>query len=213
MFGFTPPHLRLPPAWFYSRILVGAGGMLTPRFVQNNGITHVINCAFDQDSPVWFRTRYPHRYVSLNAVDMPTANILDWYAAFEETMHRFLREGNGTVFVHCQAGMNRSASLALAYVCKNFDLDIDSTLYATRSQRPIMYQNTVFMDQVHTFIRNGRLSRSKSEGYLGGSNDGNTGFGPSGHYTESKGIDDDASVVAGRIGGTEATSVGSLRHE
>jgi hypothetical protein len=213
MFRFVPTHLRLPPAWFYARILVGAGGMLTERFVRNHAITHVINCAFDQDSPVWFRTRYPDRYVSLSALDMPTVNILDWYPLFEETMHRFLKEGGGTVFVHCQAGMNRSASLALAYVCKNFDLDLESTLYATRSQRPIMYQNTIFMDQVKTFIRNGRLSRSQSEGYLGRIGNGDIGFGSPGHHAESKGIDDDADLTSGGTGLAAYDSVGALRQE
>jgi len=157
---------RFPPAYFYPRILVGAGMAMTDMFAYKHNITHVINCAFDQDSPLWFRTKYPNRYVSLEAYDSPVHNILDWYPKFEATMHKFLQEGNGNVYVHCQAGMNRSAFLALTYVCKNFGLDMDATIKATLLQRPIMFQNPIFMNQVKEFIStHGHLSHSQNSGH------------------------------------------------
>jgi hypothetical protein len=118
---FSPDYLRQPPAWFSSRILVGPGAYLTPSFVNKHRITHVINCAHDVFSPEWWRKTYPARYVALYAIDSLEHNILDWFAAFESMMLQFLREGSGVVYVHCQAGMNRSGFLALAYVCKNYD--------------------------------------------------------------------------------------------
>ena len=151
-------YIRQPPAYFHTRILVGPGILLTPRFATGRGITHVINCAYEEDSPDWFRTRYPDRYVCLNAHDSYQHNILDWFAAFEQTMHRFLRDGFGTVYVHCQAGINRSASLTLAYVCKNFNMPVDGMVAIAKRQRPCMFQNSIYMNQVREFI-NGRLSR------------------------------------------------------
>lgn len=156
-----PDYLRYPAAWFYSRILVGPGVFLTQRFVAEHNITHVINCASSYDSPEWFQDHFCERYACLNAVDSLSANILDWYPIFEETLHRFLRQGSGVVYVHCQAGMNRSGSLALAYVCKNFHLPFDEVVTAVRRQRPVLLQNTVFMNQVKEFI-NGCLSRQKN---------------------------------------------------
>jgi hypothetical protein len=156
-----PDYLRQPPAWFHSRILVGAGAQLTPAFAKKHEITHVINCAQPEDSPGWFRAAYPTRYACMNAVDSFDANILDWYPLFELTLHHFLRDGNGTVFVHCQAGMNRSASLALAYVCKNFSIKFQDLYQATKRQRPVMFGNLVYMNQVKEFI-NGRVPSEKN---------------------------------------------------
>ena len=82
---------------------------------------------------------------------------------FEATLHQFLKEGAGTVFVHCQCGMNRSAFLALTYVCKNFGLTIQSVVDPTKRQRPIMFQNSAFMGQVEEFI-NGRVPSSQNTG-------------------------------------------------
>ena len=153
---FQPDYMRQPPAYFYPRILVGAGEMLTVEFARRYNITHVINCAMNEDSPDWWRSTYPNKYIVLNAQDSLWVNILDWYPRFEETMHRFLREGNGTVFVHCQAGMNRSASLALAYSCACLGMEFDTMVAAARRQRPCVLKNQVFMNQVKNFV-NGRL--------------------------------------------------------
>ena len=159
--GFIPDCFRCPAAWFYPRILVGPGAFLTQRFVAEQNITHVINCASDDACPEWFSDRYPERYVCLDAIDSVYANILDWYPTFETTLHTFLRAGQGVVYVHCHAGMNRSGSLALAYVCKNFHLPLDDVVAATRRQRPVLFQNAVFMNQVKDFI-NGCLSRPEN---------------------------------------------------
>ena len=181
-------YLRQPPAWFHTRILVGAGSFLRPAFVQQHRISHVINCAFQHDSPEWFREVFPDKYVCLEAIDGTDQNILKWYPKFEETMQRFLREGNGTVYVHCQAGINRSAFLALLYVCKNFNMNIDSLLVVTKRQRPCMFSNTTFRKQVEDFI-NGCLSCEKNEGITILNNDrGDIGFSSSRDSSESKGL-------------------------
>jgi len=160
---FTPTYLRDPPAFFHSRILVGPGAFLTPNFVKKYDITHVINCAFDEDSPPWWRNDNPTKYKVLNAIDSAKVNILDWYTEFESTMKEFLREGTGVVFVHCQAGMNRSGSLALAYTAKNMSMDLDLLVSSVKRQRPCILQNPVFMNQVKEFI-NGRVQNSENQG-------------------------------------------------
>ena len=157
-----PDYLRQPAAWFHTRILVGPGAYLTPRYASENRITHVINCANDVFSPVWWRERNPDRYVALNAIDSPHHNILDWYEAFETAARHYLRQpGCGVVYVHCQAGMNRSGFLALAYVCKNFHLPMDAMVTAAKRQRPVILQNPVFMNQVKDYLY-GRVSSEKN---------------------------------------------------
>ena len=148
-----PRYLFEPPAWFYPRILVGAGEMLTPAFCSKYKITHVINCAFPEDSPAWFRMQNPTRYVGLSAEDSMNVNILTWYPAFETALSAFLREPNsGTVFVHCQCGINRSAFLALTYTTSHFSMPYDSTFALLKKQRPCMFTNPVFRKQTETFV-------------------------------------------------------------
>lgn len=164
MFPFlTPQYMRDPPAFFHPRILVGPGLFLTPYFAQKHDITHVINCANDEHCPSWWKTVHPSKYKVLNAIDSVTVNILDWYPEFEATLKEFLREGEGVVYVHCQAGMNRSGSLALAYTCKNLGMDFYELLASVKKQRPCLLQNPVFMNQVKEFI-NGRVQDSENKG-------------------------------------------------
>jgi len=137
-----------PPVYVYPNILLGAGAMLTPRFVGEHHITHVINCAFPENSPAWFRSRYPSRYVGLNAIDSSDVKILDWYPAFEETLRRFLRSpGVGTVFVHCQAGINRSAFLILYFMTRNFGFDFKTSVKNVRRFRTVC-TNPAFMKEI-----------------------------------------------------------------
>jgi predicted protein tyrosine phosphatase len=187
-----PSYLRQPPAYFHTRILVGPGAFLTQRFVRDRGISHVINCAFPGDSPEWFQKAHPDRYVCLSALDSSHHNILDWYPRFEQVLHSFLRSPpGGIVYVHCQAGMNRSAYLALAYVCTRFHLDGEGTLEAVKRQRPCMFQNQVYRGQVLSFI-NGCLSRTEDpRGSLGGTDNRNAGLCASGGGSDLARLDVD----------------------
>lgn len=155
-----PNYMVESPAWFYPRILVGAGEMLTLSFIRKYGITHVINCAYPEHSPNWFKKSFPDRYVCLNAEDSLTSNILDWYPKFEETLTSFLREpGSNTVFIHCKCGINRSAFLTLTYVTSHYRLPYESMFITMKRQRPCMFTNPVFRKQTEEFV-NGRIQNS-----------------------------------------------------
>lgn len=192
----VPDYLRYPPAYFHTRILVGPGGFLTPRFVFERGISHVINCAFPEDSPAWYRTKFPMRYRCLGAPDTTQHRILDWYPAFEAILQTFLREtSGGVVYVHCQAGINRSAFLALTYVCTKFHMDGEIMLEAFKRQRPCLFQNAVYKEQVLTFI-NGCLSRAENPGYaLRITDSRNAGLSPSGCGADAARSDDESGAA------------------
>ena len=209
-----PDYLWYSAAWFYPRILVGPGAFLTQRFAAENDIRFVLNCAFDYDSPDWFQERFPERYVCLNAVDSETVNILDWYPAFEAAMQRFLRESHGTVYVHCHAGKNRSGSLALAYVCQHFQLPLEGVIAATRSQRPVLFQNPVFMNQVQDFINNGRLSSQKNTRLdVDRVHDRDSGLSSSGDHQGSPGDKDNAGESPAGTGQSVSADLGTVRTE
>lgn len=192
MLAPVPDYLRQPPAYFHSRILVGPGAFLTPKFVYERGISHVINCAEPIHSPEWFQTKYPTRYACLGAPDTPHHRILDWFPMFAQTLQTFLRETTGgTVYVHCQAGINRSACLALTYVCTKFHMDGETMLEAFLRQRPCMFQNSVYRSQVLTYI-NGCLSCAEDpRESLRAANNGDAGLGSSGRGPDLARLDVD----------------------
>lgn len=138
-----------PPAYIHPRILFGSGMALTPEFVQKHSITHVLNCAFDQDCPTWFRQESPKNYRCLNAIDSLDVNILDWYNSFETTITAFLRDDDcKNIYVHCQCGINRSGFLCLNFMVKKMKLDLDSSIKTILRQRPCALTNSSFRSQV-----------------------------------------------------------------
>jgi len=145
-----------PPALFHPNIIVGSGSMMTSTFVGKHNITHVINCAFPEHSPNWFRDRYPDKYACIEAVDSSEVSILDWYPQFKEILDRFLRDPSSRrVYVHCQMGMNRSGFLSLLYVCETFGYALRDVILATMRQRPCLYQNPKFLKDVSDHLNNG----------------------------------------------------------
>lgn len=142
-----------PPALIHPVIMVGAGEMLTPKFQQQYGITHVINCAEDDKCPSWFKHKYPEKYHCIGAIDSLDKNILDWYPEFREVMRDFLNDKCKRIFVHCQCGINRSAYLTLMYLCDVFNFSFDRTFFAMLNQRPCMFTNPVFYKQLEQALK------------------------------------------------------------
>jgi protein-tyrosine phosphatase len=89
----------------------------------------------------------------MNAQDtLETDIIRDFYPKFEETMDRYLRDPRcRKVYVHCQAGMNRSAALAIAYVHRRFGIPMMKLIESTVRQRPCILTNTSFQRQLVEF--------------------------------------------------------------
>lgn len=144
-----------PPARLHPNILFGAGVFLTPQFIQKYKITHVINCASDNDVPSFVPEHLKGRYVCLHAIDSPKVNITQWYPAFENAMDTFLRDRDcNVVYVNCQAGMNRSGFLTVLYCCLKFKYEYRQACKAALAQRPCALANKVFDKQVQEYIKN-----------------------------------------------------------
>lgn len=140
------------PAFIHPRILFGPGIFLDDEFVTKHEITHVINCAGPEDSPAWFRSRFPGQYVCLNAPDTLQSNILDWYGAFESALNQYLKDPTGkTVYIHCQCGINRSGFLAAAYACKRLGYEFEEVLKSILYQRPCALTNPSYHKQVKEY--------------------------------------------------------------
>ncbi len=145
-----------PVARVHPNIMFGPGIYLSnPDFVKKNGITHVINCATWYDTNPNIPVQLGDNYTCLNAVDSTSVDITQWYPAFECSMDKYLRDNTcNIVYVHCQAGINRSGFLTVLYCCKRFGYDFDLLIKAILMQRPCALMNGVFNDQVKQRIKN-----------------------------------------------------------
>lgn len=142
------------PALIHPSILVGSGEMLTSDFIIKWSITHVINCAHDDDSPTWFKLYFPNAYECIEADDTLETNILDWYPKFKNVMKKFLQDSQSKrIFVHCQRGINRSAFLATMFVCDVFGFDYKTTEHSVISQRYCAMTNPSFRNQVMSALK------------------------------------------------------------
>lgn len=162
-------YLDEPPAWFFPRILVGSGAMLTRRFADTMNITHVINCADMNATPLWFRMFRSEHIAVLNARDSTNAHLDEWYSFFEYILLQYLRSpGSQTIFIHCQCGINRAPSLSALYVMKNYNISWNQLRESVLRQRPCMFTNHSFRNQLETFsqnkaIRNGHIPSSETQ--------------------------------------------------
>jgi hypothetical protein len=138
-----------PPAFIHPRIMFGSAMILTPNFAKKHNITHVVNCAYEEDSPSWFRELYPNRYACLNADDSLDSQILQWYPTFEKVLQRFMNDSTcETIYVHCQCGINRSGFLTLLYACKKLGFEFQDVFKTILQQRPCAFTNPAYRKQV-----------------------------------------------------------------
>ena len=148
-----------PIAAVFDRILLGPGLHLTPTFVRRHQVTHIVNCAEKTACPAWASTYAgPSRYISLGADDVVGFPLIrDYYDTFEKVMDIFLRDpGCRCVYVHCQAGMNRSATLLAAYLHKRFGIPMEKVVEVMAKQRPCVMTNPSFVEQLEEFGSRGK---------------------------------------------------------
>jgi|APCry1669189034_1035192.scaffolds.fasta_scaffold183138_2 hypothetical protein len=148
-------YLGDPPVFLFPRILVGSGETLSRSFLDRYGITHIVNCASEEACPPAIRNLMgPARYRTIDAIDGNVNIFQRWYPAFKDAMDTFLKDPTcRTVFVHCQAGVNRSVTLAVGYVSRTFGVPLSAIVNRIVSVRPCALQNPHFKRQVYDFVK------------------------------------------------------------
>ena len=125
--------------------------------LQDLGITHILNAAHGnkyyhvQTGPDYYR-RSGIIYHGIPAMDMFTFK-LDRY--FDEACD-FIAKAvgtknseklNGKIYVHCKEGVSRSASLVLAYLVRDQEMELKEAVRIVRSKREIS-PNDGFLQQL-----------------------------------------------------------------
>uniref|UniRef100_A0A0G4FAJ6 Protein-serine/threonine phosphatase n=1 Tax=Chromera velia CCMP2878 TaxID=1169474 RepID=A0A0G4FAJ6_9ALVE len=117
------------------------------RILEENGITHIINCCADI-----CENAFPERfnYLTYWLKDTKTEDISVFFHQTLEWIDKAL-EGGGRVLVHCREGVSRSASFAVAYLMWKKRLPFEKAFELVRQTRAVANPNTGFTYQLLLF--------------------------------------------------------------
>ncbi|XP_072294172.1 dual specificity protein phosphatase 1 [Eucyclogobius newberryi] len=110
------------------------------------GITALINVS--ANCPNHFEDSF--EYKSIPVEDNHKADISSWFNEAIEFIDSVRNKG-GRVFVHCQAGISRSATICLAYLMRTNRVKLDEAFEFVKQRRSIISPNFSFMGQLLQF--------------------------------------------------------------
>ncbi|XP_030649978.1 dual specificity protein phosphatase 1 [Chanos chanos] len=110
------------------------------------GITALINVS--ANCPNHFEDHY--QYKSIPVEDNHKADISSWFNEAIEFIDSVRNKG-GRVFVHCQAGISRSATICLAYLMRTNRVKLEEAFEFVKQRRSIISPNFSFMGQLLQF--------------------------------------------------------------
>lgn len=122
-------------------------------------ITHVLNVT--PDVPGYHQPQHI-LYRQLPATDSGQQNLKQYF----EDAFNFIeeaRKSGSNVLVHCQAGISRSATIAIAYVMKHRLVSMVEAYTVVKTARPIISPNLNFMGQLLELEQGLRLSSGSSD--------------------------------------------------
>ncbi|XP_036607873.1 dual specificity protein phosphatase 1 [Trichosurus vulpecula] len=110
------------------------------------GITALINVS--SNCPNHFEDHY--QYKSIPVEDNHKADISSWFNEAIDFIDS-IKNAGGRVFVHCQAGISRSATICLAYLMRTNRVKLDEAFEFVKQRRSIISPNFSFMGQLLQF--------------------------------------------------------------
>jgi predicted protein tyrosine phosphatase len=116
--------------------------------LQENGITHVINCAADYSAD--YHLDKGIKYLSLHLKDHVRENIESCFYDAIDFINDAQQSG-GRVYVHCVQGISRSTTIILSYMIFRQKTSLDDGLKFIRERRQIANPNMNFMAQLIWF--------------------------------------------------------------
>jgi len=114
--------------------------------LKKNNITHIVNVA------TGIMNCFPNdfTYLAINAMDCPSQNLRKHFPQALKFMRNAVQNG-GNVLVHCNAGISRSSTIAIAYIMY-FEKKTFSESYAqVKKKRSVARPNLGFTDQLKEF--------------------------------------------------------------
>ncbi len=111
------------------------------------GIDHVLNVT---TTPPGYTPHPAILYKQLHAADNGYQNLRQYFDEAFEFIEAARRRG-GAVLIHCQAGVSRSPTIAVAYLIKNSPMSMVEAYRFVKARRSIISPNLNFMGQLLEF--------------------------------------------------------------
>lgn len=104
-------------------------------------ITHILSLGIEVPKfPGYF-------YTYIESLDLPEFCILNIFQNCFYVINKVRNEGK-TIYVHCNAGVSRSAAVIIGYLMKECDMDYKSAYGSLRNARPCIRPNDGFVKQL-----------------------------------------------------------------
>lgn len=136
----------LPPVEIYPGLWLGnLFNAQDLHFRAHRNIQTIINCATYEAQPQLINIQ---TYMCLNCSDDIHYKILDNHFSYVYEMIDMSLEKGSNVLIHCQCGINRSVTLAIAYICMKTRCSIEKAIIDVFRVRPCILSNKGFRNQL-----------------------------------------------------------------
>lgn len=140
------------PSHLLPHLYLGDGQhAMDQQLLANEGIDCIVNCA--TSSTLTSESFYPPSFSfhGLDALDQPDYDILSSHFDDFFNFVEHCRQQNRSVLVHCQAGINRSAVLCVAYYMIATQTPLLQAVEQVARLRPVILTNEGFIEQLVVF--------------------------------------------------------------
>jgi len=138
------PASQLTPFLFLGNMKDASDSQVLARL----GVDHVLNVT--AATQTGYKTTQGIRYKQLIAQDNGYQNLKQYFDEAFEFIDS-ARLGGGSVLIHCQAGVSRSPTIAVAYLIKHSPMTMVEAYKFVKSRRSIISPNLNFMGQLLEF--------------------------------------------------------------
>lgn len=114
--------------------------------LQKLGVTHVLNAS--SESPNSYEDDF--EYLKLALDDSAEVDITETFSRAFEFIDRCMEE-KGRLFIHCQLGVSRSATILIAYIMRSYNTTLHNAIAMVRSRRQQILPNKGFLKQLGRF--------------------------------------------------------------
>lgn len=124
-------------------LVLGSAGVRTPRFLENNKITLVINAAHNFE----LTAKCSVNQIRIDSDDSPDYMLKKHFETVALHIHNEKEKG-GKVFIHCVAGISRAPSLVLAYLMRYENMSLADAYKLVHNKRIFVRPNMGFWKQL-----------------------------------------------------------------
>ncbi|XP_030636716.1 dual specificity protein phosphatase 19b [Chanos chanos] len=109
-------------------------------------VSHVLNVAYGVENA--FPELFTYKTVTM--LDLPETDITSCFPECFEFIDQ-VREQNGIVLLHCNAGVSRSASVAIGYLMSSERMSFEEACKTVKLARPSIRPNPGFLEQLKNY--------------------------------------------------------------